>query len=193
MLRFYLSLVRDIPSVFRDSYEAWTFWILLIATPVVLAIWPEARPMTDSPWIISVPILMSVAYGMLRVNYSRFKALEEIICGLRSELSDAQQRLNTRTRIQEQKAQLGNFLRQLKATIDEYAVTHERSALDALEEYIYTWLTTNIGFPEAQLFQTAAPELPYPPGLPHSIAGPYQYASGRLKFLGDLLRTLGSN
>lgn len=101
MLRFYLSLVRDIPSVFRDSYERWTFWILAIAAPVVLLVWPDARPMTDSPWIIAVPVLMSVAYGMLRVNYARFKALEEIIDGLRSELSEAQQRLDTRASLED--------------------------------------------------------------------------------------------
>jgi len=81
MLRFYLSLVRDIPRVFRDSYEAWTFWILAIATPVVLAIWPVARPMTDSPCIIAVPVLMSVVYGMLRVNYVRFKAMKDELDG----------------------------------------------------------------------------------------------------------------
>jgi hypothetical protein len=76
MLRFYWSLVREIPAVLRNSAEAWVFWILTIGVP--LAVWfnPQLQASINTPqfsrWFVLVPIAVSVVYGMLRVNYQRF-------------------------------------------------------------------------------------------------------------------------
>lgn len=89
MVRFYASLIRDIPTVLRGTHEAWAYWLLTLIVPIVLWIWPELRPMTDTPWLIGAPIALSVLYGMLRVNYVRFQTAEATANELRDKLSTA--------------------------------------------------------------------------------------------------------
>ena len=83
MLRFYFTLVRDIPRVLRGTHEAWAYWLLSVGVPVVLAFKPKWRPITESGWLIAVPVAVSTAYGMLRVNYQRYRELE-IRAGVRA-------------------------------------------------------------------------------------------------------------
>ena len=69
--RFYGSLITEIPAVLRSTIEAWVFWILTIGVPVLLWVRPSFKPMTDLPefsrWVVTVPIVISILYGMLRV------------------------------------------------------------------------------------------------------------------------------
>src|ERR1700754_3887941 len=80
MFRFYWSLIREIPSVLRDSAEAWAFWILTIGAPAVVLLNPQLQRWIDTPqfsrWFVLVPIGLSVAYGVLRTNYKRFVELQ---------------------------------------------------------------------------------------------------------------------
>jgi hypothetical protein len=81
MLRFYLSLVREIPAVLRSSVEAYLFWALSIVAPLAVLVRPNLQPFLDTPefsrWLVFVPIVASVSYGMLRANFARFKGLED--------------------------------------------------------------------------------------------------------------------
>ena len=80
MLRFYWSLFRDIPSVLRGSAEAWVFWIMSVVVPSIVFIAPWGMQSIETPgfsrWFVLLPIGLSTAYGMLRVNYRRFQSLE---------------------------------------------------------------------------------------------------------------------
>jgi hypothetical protein len=75
----YWSLIREIPSVFRDSAEAWAFWILSIAASAVVLFNPQLQQWTNTPpfsrWFVLVPIGLSVVYGTLRANFERFEAV----------------------------------------------------------------------------------------------------------------------
>lgn len=79
MLRFYCSLIREIPAVLRNSAEAWAFWILTIAAPAVVVLNPQLQQWIDTPqfsrWFVLVPIGASVFYGLLRVNFGRFEVI----------------------------------------------------------------------------------------------------------------------
>lgn len=79
MLRFYLSLVREIPTIFRSRAEGWTFWIVSVAVPIIVLFNPELKSKMDTPefsrWFALVPIAMFVLYALLRVNYDRFIAV----------------------------------------------------------------------------------------------------------------------
>jgi hypothetical protein len=79
MIKFYLSLVAEIPSVLRGSAEAWTFWILSIGVPVLVFFAPELKPGIEgrnfSRWFVVAPITVSAAYGILRTNYMRYARL----------------------------------------------------------------------------------------------------------------------
>lgn len=76
MFRFYWSLIREIPTVFRNSAEAWAFWILTIGAPALVLLNPQLQQQINTPqlsrWFVFVPIALSVFYGVLRVNYRRF-------------------------------------------------------------------------------------------------------------------------
>lgn len=76
MLRFYWSLIREIPAVLRNSAEAWAFWILTIGAPAVVLLNPQLQQRINTPqfsrWFVLVPIALSVFYGMLRVNHRLF-------------------------------------------------------------------------------------------------------------------------
>src|SRR5262245_25046622 len=91
MLRFYLALILEIPSVFRTKTESYLFWVLSVAVPVWLLWRPSLRPIVDSTefsrWFVFVPIGVSVAYGMLRANYERFNQIKQ-------DADDARIRLN---------------------------------------------------------------------------------------------------
>jgi hypothetical protein len=77
MIRFYWSLLREIPAVFRHSAEAWVFWILSVAAPLAVLLNPQLQQRINTPqfsrWFVLVRIALSVSYGMLRVNYERFE------------------------------------------------------------------------------------------------------------------------
>lgn len=79
MWRFYWSLIREIPRVFRDTTEAWTFWIVSIAAPLAVLLNPQLQSWINTPpfsrWFVFAPIAVSVVYGMARVNYARFSTL----------------------------------------------------------------------------------------------------------------------
>lgn len=89
MLAFYWGLFRDIPTVLRGTHEAWAYWLFSIAAPTALAIWPQLRPTTDSPWLIAAPVTLSLIYGMARVNYQRFKDLSAAVEQLNDKFSPA--------------------------------------------------------------------------------------------------------
>lgn len=80
MLAFYLSLAREIPTVLRGTVEAWAFWIWTVGAPMIALFNPELAKVIETPVFsrafVGVPIGLSVLYGMMRVNYERFKALE---------------------------------------------------------------------------------------------------------------------
>jgi hypothetical protein len=84
MLAFYFRLLRDIPSVLRGTHEAWAYWVLSVVVPLVLLFKPEWLPVTESPWLIIVPVGLSVLYGVLRVNYVRFCKLQQLVLDARS-------------------------------------------------------------------------------------------------------------
>jgi hypothetical protein len=80
MLRFYWSLLRDIPSVFRSKFEAWAFWVWSVAFPLVILLAPTWKSSVEaldfSRWFALLPIGLWTAYVVLRVNFKRFQLLE---------------------------------------------------------------------------------------------------------------------
>lgn len=81
MLRFYWSLIREMPAAFRNSDEAWAFWIWTIGTPLAALFNPELQKWMNTPqfarWFFVVPVAVSVVYGLLRANYVRFGEVSE--------------------------------------------------------------------------------------------------------------------
>lgn len=141
--------------------------------------------------VISVVILLERSYRLIKHRDVEHLV---IIDGLRSELLEVKQRLDTRTGVEEKKAKLGAIIEALRSSIREFVATkgseEKRLALTALQNGVYTWLTENVGPAEAQAFIAATPSIPIPTSLPDKHMGPYQYASGRLVYLVNLVGTL---
>ena len=91
MVRYDLTLLRDIPAVFRGTAEGYLFWIGTVGLPLLLYFAPRLKPMTENnPWLIGVPIALGVIYGMMRVNYLRFTKLHGDFASLSRRLDDTQ-------------------------------------------------------------------------------------------------------
>lgn len=107
MLKFYWGLFRGIPEVLRGTTEAWIFWIQTIVVPVVVALYPKWKVYVDGPtfsrWVIVFPIVLSIIYGMLRVNYVRYTELA-------NELKAAKQRESERADNKAIRDELGELL-----------------------------------------------------------------------------------
>lgn len=88
MLRFYLRMFPEFKDIFRGTVEAWLFWIWTLLVPAIVFFNPELGDLMDewtaiSRWWALLPIGPSVAYGLLRVNYKRFQAIQSEVEDLR--------------------------------------------------------------------------------------------------------------
>jgi hypothetical protein len=75
MLRFYWSLLREMPAAFRGAAEAWGFWVWTIGASALVLLNPSLDRWINAPQFsrrfVFVPVAVSVAYVMLRANYQR--------------------------------------------------------------------------------------------------------------------------
>ena len=143
--------------------------------------------------VISVVILLEGSYRLIKQRETEHLAVTN---GLRSELLELTQRLDTRARFQEQKVQIAQIIYNLRASIAQFVATtsdENRSALIAVQNGAAEWLAENIGAAEAHAFAAADPCLAVPSTLRLDNSGPYQEACGRLSYLVRLVGTLGSS
>jgi hypothetical protein len=79
MLRYYLQILRDLPAVFRETLESWTFWaaiflaVLGFFSPEVAA---AVNKQAGSRWLALIPGAVFFLWAMLRANYKRFQGLQ---------------------------------------------------------------------------------------------------------------------
>ena len=77
MLRYYLSIVIDIPRAFRSALEAVTFWGG-VALAILSSVWPHVSTLQNavpiSPGAGPIGFALILVYGVLRVNYQRIES-----------------------------------------------------------------------------------------------------------------------
>lgn len=92
MLRFYWSLLLEIPSAFRSAVETWLFWGISVVVPLAVWLNPSWRPLMEadafSRWFIAIPVAVSLLYGLLRANFRRFEANHAKIKKLEARLEE---------------------------------------------------------------------------------------------------------
>lgn len=129
MLRFYLGMLPECRRVFRGTIEAWLFWVFTLLGPLLIYFNPELKQMLEqeavlSRWWALAPIGASILYGIMRVNYERFRQLESRVDKLRTR-SVRQEAVDQLSRLRE-KANRGLFNRipsntlELQRWIEDY-------------------------------------------------------------------------
>jgi hypothetical protein len=80
VLRFYWSLLREVPPVFRGTLENWLFWIFTVVATVIAVFNPEVVQVLSGGkgaprWVGAIPLGLALVYGFLRANYQRHVSL----------------------------------------------------------------------------------------------------------------------
>src|SRR5688500_8264775 len=81
MWKYYGSLFRDIPAFFRGTVEAYAFWVLGAAA-LLTSLWPQLATIVERfvvlpRWGAPTALGLILLYGLLRVNYQRFKTRDD--------------------------------------------------------------------------------------------------------------------
>ncbi len=74
MLRFYLRLLHDVPSAFRELWEASAFWASLIIVVIGASV-PVLKRLEISGWYALIPIGGLFVWAVLRANYRHVQDL----------------------------------------------------------------------------------------------------------------------
>lgn len=79
MLSYYLSVMRELPRLFRRTYETISFWtipVLAIVTIVTPDVHGLMRDNELPRWVGGIIALFAVGFALLRANYRRVRQLE---------------------------------------------------------------------------------------------------------------------
>lgn len=75
MFRFYWRLLREVPSAFRDLWEASAFWTSLIVVVLGASV-PVLKRFELSGWYALIPIGVLFLWAVLHANYHHAQHLE---------------------------------------------------------------------------------------------------------------------
>lgn len=75
MFRFYWRLLREVPSAFRDLWEASAFWTSLIVVVLGASV-PVLKRLELSGWYALIPIGVLFLWAVLHANYHHAQHLE---------------------------------------------------------------------------------------------------------------------
>lgn len=137
-VRFYLSVLRDIPSVARSKTELVMFWIV-IAVAAAGVFWPEMARKVDEATVRTASLCVlgiSVGQAALRSNYAKYRTLEKRLALAEGALSGQREHKAIRTA-------LGNYMAAF-ATIQQQCIERRRpvAEIGGELEYHTTWART---------------------------------------------------
>jgi hypothetical protein len=105
MWRYYVSLLREVPSALYEIAEAWLFWVsgaVFFVAWVKPSLWGLLPANHEFPhWLILGWLAALVVYVLLRTNYQHVVALKQKLAVHDSALDKATQRREAERRISE--------------------------------------------------------------------------------------------
>lgn len=74
MFRYYVNLLREVPSAFREIWEASTFWTSVVVLVLGASV-PVLKKLEVSGWYALIPIGGLLLWAVLRANYNHVQSL----------------------------------------------------------------------------------------------------------------------